>query len=201
MMSKVISPLSGALLLLALAGGACSDDESDSTPATMDAPTDGNDDTAAPTDGTDEETSPATPDFGSDTDVDEAQTLWQAIDGYQDWQSFPGLEGIQPGGSPHGDFVRFYVNDICAEDTENPANGSIIIKENYGDEAGEMLGAITVMEKRDGYDADAADWFWVKYLPDGDLDQTMDGKPLAGRVAGCRGCHASAEGDDGIFVN
>ncbi len=57
------------------------------------------------------------------------------------------------------------------------------------------LGAVTVMFQRDeGYDPETNNWFWVKYLPDGTLDQNPAGMVLAGLVgkdadAGCIACH------------
>ena len=176
----------GWLLCMA---AACADDSSDEGSVTDDGTTE-----------EDKQQAAATPAFGSDTDVSEADALWAQMDGYDQWESFPGLEGIQPGMSPHGAFVRFYVNDICAESPDDPPDGSIIIKENFGDEAGTMLGAITVMEKREGYDAEGGDWFWAKYLPGGSLDANPEGVPLAGKVGGCRGCHMGA-GEDRVFVN
>ncbi|KPP84625.1 MAG: hypothetical protein HLUCCO07_05865 [Rhodobacteraceae bacterium HLUCCO07] len=65
--------------------------------------------------------------------------------------------------------------------------------------------AHTVMFRREaGYDPDNADWFWVKYLPDGSLDKNPSGTPLAGRVGkgmdeGCIACHAGVE--DYVFTS
>ena len=62
--------------------------------------------------------------------------------------------------------------------------------------------AITIMFMReDGYDADNRNWFWAKYLPNGDLDKNPKEVPLAGRVAkgadeGCIAYHAAAGGED-----
>lgn len=66
----------------------------------------------------------------------------------------------------------------------------------------EFLDSTTVMFQREtGYAPDSADWFWAKYLPGGELDQTPDGVPLAGRVAGCIGCHTGAPGEDFVFLH
>ena len=55
--------------------------------------------------------------------------------------------------------------------------GVVIVKNNYGgtgvskiavaNNPAKYLKAVTVMFKRKGYDADNADWFWVKYTPKG----------------------------------
>jgi len=94
--------------------------------------------------------------------------------------------------------------------------GDLVIKRNYGPEGvsadevladpGKHLGAVTVMFRRaEGFDPDNADWFWVKYLPDGSLDKNPKGMRLAGKVAkgadkGCIACHAGA-GDDMVFTS
>ncbi len=93
----------------------------------------------------------------------------------------------------------------------------VIIKDNFGGEGAtletvsaspeEFLASVTVMVQREaGYDPANNDWFWVKYGPDGAIDQNPAGMALAGRVAkgtdtGCIACHAGAGGDDYIFTN
>ena len=136
----------------------------------------------------------AAPAFGGAADVERATTLWQSIQGYETWPSFPGREGIQVGGSPHGAYVSFHLNPAAAADPSAMAPGAIVIKNNYADEAGTMLGAVTVMEQVAGYSPMAGDWFFAKYLPDGSLDQNEAGVPLAGAVGlggtmGCIPCH------------
>lgn len=142
--------------------------------------------------------------FGTAEDLAMAATLWAAMEGHESWGSFEGLEGLQASGAPHGEFVEFYINDIAAGDTAGLPNGSIILKKNYGSEDTSSLGALTAMQKVDGYSPDAGDWFWVKYLPDGSVDVNPDGIPLAGRVGlgtdtACIGCHKSEA--DFVFVN
>lgn len=138
---------------------------------------------------------------GEPEDIARAATVWTEIQGYQSWAEYPGHEGIQPGGSPHGDFVRFYINDVAAGDPVGLPAGSIIIKENYADEAGTMLGAVTVMERIADYSPDSQDWWWVKYDPDGTVDVNPDGLALVGNVGGCVACHEGADGGDLVFVN
>ena len=98
----------------------------------------------------------------------------------------------------------------------NGRTGQVIVKRNYGPEGVsveevlsdpvEHLAAVTVMFKREeGYDPDNQNWFWVKYLPDGSLDQNPMGVRLAGRVAkgadqGCIACHSGAPGGDYEFL-
>jgi hypothetical protein len=39
----------------------------------------------------------------------------------------------------------------------------------------------------------------VKYLPDGSLDKSPEGVPLAGRAVGCIQCHSAAPGGDMLY--
>lgn len=146
------------------------------------------------------------PNFGTPADLEIAGTLWASIVGHETWPSFTGKEGVQPGNSPHGAFVSFHLNDVAAADeTELPA-GSIVVKRNQSAEDPASIGAITVMQKIDGFNPAAGDWFWAKFLPTGAVDTNPAGVSLAGAVGqggtmGCIPCHASAPGGDFVFVN
>ena len=146
-----------------------------------------------------------TPQFGGPEDTKMAQRLWNDMDGYTSWSPYPGLAGWQPGESPHGRALKYYINSICARNPERPDNGSIIVMENYGTEGGPLM-TVSVMKKVRGYDPDNADWFWVKYGPDGTVMRNLRGITLAGRVAkgmsdGCINCHMHAGGEDFLFSN
>ncbi len=148
--------------------------------------------------------------FGGKDDVEFAESLWKAMEGYTDWQI---KTGLYEGRSPHGKFLRSYYNIVPV----NGANYHVIIKDNYGGpEAaqetvakapGDYLAAVTVMVQREaGYDPENGNWFWVKYGKDGTIEKNPKGMALAGRVAkgadqGCIACHSSAKGDDYFFTN
>ncbi len=148
--------------------------------------------------------------FGGAADIAFAESLWDVMDGYLDW---PMQSDVLVGGTPHGAFVRLYYNTLQI----NGRNFHVVAKDNYGGEnatiesvtasPGNYLGAITVMVEREpGYDPDNANWYWVKYLPDGSLDVNPAGEQLAGRVAkgaesGCIVCHLKAENADYLFSN
>ncbi len=145
------------------------------------------------------------PPFGGPDDVKRAQRLWRDIRGYRNWASYPGLAGWQDGKSPHGKVLKYYINSTAVRNPQNPRNGYVIIKENYGERNGPLM-AVTVMQKVRNYDPDNANWFWVKYMPDGTLAKNPKGMLLAGRVAkgmpaGCIACHGNAAGGDYLFVN
>jgi len=83
------------------------------------------------------------------------------------------------------------------------AHGSVVIKENYGEDK-KTLVAVTVMYRVKGYNADAGDWYWVKYNADGTVANAppdKGGMRLSGRVKGCIDCHSGAGGGDFAFIN
>lgn len=122
---------------------------------------------------------------------------------YRNWAPAPGQKaGHYPGKSPHGAFLKTYVNRIAAADPKELPHGSIIIKENYDKE--KKLAAITVMYRVKGFDSKHNDWYWVKYNPDGTVATTpaaKGGKPIAGSFKSCIDCHSTAKGGDYYFAN
>lgn len=145
--------------------------------------------------------------FGGQEDQDYADQLWQtmterSLAGDGAVQAFP-----YPGTDPHGMMLETFYTDA----TVDGQTGTLVVKRNYGPEGvtvdqvlgdrEEHLDAVTIMFRRgQDYAPDSGNWFWVKYLPDGSLDQAPDGTPLAGMAQGCISCHASAEGDDYLFT-
>ncbi len=148
--------------------------------------------------------------FGGDEDVQFAKDLWKAIDGYMDW---PMGSGVYEGVSPHGKFLRLYYNVVNVGDDYY----HVIVKDNFGGEGatmksvssdpGKYLAAVTVMVQMEkGYDPENEDWYYVKYMADGSIDENPQGMAMAGRVAkgtdkGCIACHAKAKGGDYVFTN
>jgi len=121
----------------------------------------------------------------------EAGAFWTYItetNPYTEWDFWPGYEGIYPGKSPHGAYLKLYANDIAIEAAKTGKDmpyGAILVKENYGKDKKTLM-ALTPMYKVEGYDPDNGDWFWVKYGPDGEAAK-------AGKVEGCINCHRAAE--------
>ena len=132
--------------------------------------------------------------------------LWDYLQAakYQNWAPVPGKsDGNYEGQSPHGAFLKMYLNRRAAGNPKTLPNGSLVIKENYGKD-GKTLMAITVMVRAKGYNPSAGDWYWIKYRPDGTVDQmeTPMGKmALAGKPKGCIECHGGADGEDFLFFN
>jgi hypothetical protein len=108
---------------------------------------------------------------------------------------WPGKEGMLPGKSPHGAYLKVYVNDIArfAIEQKRPMpNGAIIVKENYGEDKKTLM-AVTPMYKSKGYNRKAGDWFWGKYGPDGKI-------MASGKVKGCIKCHSTVKKQDWLFL-
>lgn len=119
---------------------------------------------------------------------------------YQNWAPAPGQNGeAYPGESPHGAFLKLYMNRKAITNLGEMPNGSILVKENYAED-GETLAAITVMYRSTGFDPEHGDWYWAKYNPDGSVARSGEMR-LAGKVQSCIECHADAAGGDFVFLN
>jgi hypothetical protein len=136
--------------------------------------------------------------------AEHANELWTQIEDYETWKQPEDFTGWQEGNSPHGKVLKYFVNDKA--DANLSADGAVIVKENYSAQSEDALMSVTVMEKIKGYDPETKNWFYVKYAPDGTVMKNPAGKALAGLVGkggdkGCIPCHASAKGDDYVFMN
>lgn len=109
------------------------------------------------------------------------------------WKMWPGKKALYPGKEPHGALLTTYVNKIAYEAIKEKrgmfSDGSIIVKENYT--ADKKLAALTVIYKVKGYNPEAGDWFWAKYLPDGKV-------AAEGKVDACIQCHGMQKANDYI---
>lgn len=113
---------------------------------------------------------------------------------YTQWKMWPGHEGIYPGKSPHGAFLKLYVNDIAYKAIEKGVEiptGAVIVKENYAKDK-KTLVAITPMYKKEGYNPEGGDWWWAKYGPKGEVK-------VSGKVDSCIKCHATQKERDYLF--
>jgi hypothetical protein len=115
--------------------------------------------------------------------------------GYQGWQLWPGKPKLYPGRFPHGSLLTTYVSKGTYQAVQEKAgsipSGEFVVKENYTPD--KQLVAITVMYKQAGYNAEGGDWFWLKALPDGTIQEE-------GKVGGCIGCHAAVKSNDWLFI-
>ena len=132
------------------------------------------------------------------------QKFWNYLNGtqpaYRNWAPYPGTStAAYPGQSPHGAFLKLYLNRVAAGNPKALPYGSIIVTENFGKDKTTLM-AVTVMYRAQGYDHEHHDWYWVKYNPNGTV-VTKGDMQLVGRVKGCIECHSGADGDDFSFAN
>jgi hypothetical protein len=114
---------------------------------------------------------------------------------YRNWQLWPGKTEFYKGSHPHGALLTTYVSNGAYQAIEAKAgsipDGEFVVKENYSAE--KKLTAVTVMYKQKGYNAEAGDWFWLKYGPDGSIQGE-------GKVGACIACHAAVKSNDWLFI-
>lgn len=131
----------------------------------------------------------------------DGQAFWTYIkktNPYTKWKMWPGKEGLYPGTSPHGAFLKLYVNDPAykaIKEKKAMPNGAILVKENYGEDKKTLM-AVTPMYKVDGYNPDGGNWFWAKY---GTADPAKVEVEAAGKVQGCIDCHKARK--DWLFTD
>ena len=70
---------------------------------------------------------------------------------YRNWAPVPGKsDKMYEGESPHGAYLKMYLNRTAAGSPSDLPTGSIVIKENYGKDQRTLM-AVTVMYKNNGY--------------------------------------------------
>ncbi len=112
----------------------------------------------------------------------------------ENWELWPGLGEKYSAKEPHGMLLTTYLNDaalnaLMSKEGIMPG-GAIIVKENYSSE-GEFE-ANTVMYKKSGYNPEHNDWFWLKVLADGTVEEE-------GRAEGCQTCHGQVKVNDYVW--
>ncbi|MGA7306160.1 MAG: cytochrome P460 family protein [Rhodothermales bacterium] len=132
-------------------------------------------------------------------------SLWTFLQksNFQDtWTTWPGKGKFYEGTRPHGALLTTYLNPLAlgAVNTRVGAmpDGATIVKENYKPDS--TLASITVMRKFAGYNPDYNDWFFSKFLPDGDVAKSPEGKALEGRIPSCESCHSKQKDNDYLYT-
>jgi len=132
--------------------------------------------------------------------------LWKYLNEskYRNWAPVPGeSDDAYEGESPHGAYLKMYLNRKAAGNPNELPDGSILVKENYGKDKTTLM-AVTVMFRSEGYNEAAGDWYWVKYNADGTVAKTGEdagSKRIAGKFGKCIECHTDAKGNDFVFFN
>jgi hypothetical protein len=127
------------------------------------------------------------------TDKQIADELFSAL-GDQSFMS--AQQNLYLGGPPHGPVRAVVEGSIKGNKTIVKFNygGPDITADKVSTNPKKWLKAITVMQKRSGYDSANKDWFWAKYKPNGE-------QLKVGKVEGCIACHKSASGNDYTFAH
>lgn len=114
---------------------------------------------------------------------------------YKNWEIWPGRDRLDSGREPHGSLFTTYVTDdafsAIRDKSGSLPHGSMVVKENYN--ADRELTVITLMYKVKGYDAGNNDWFWARYLPEGEVVEE-------GKVEACIECHGKKRDNDYIWT-
>jgi hypothetical protein len=144
--------------------------------------------------------------FGNPTERPYHEQLWEWLQqhNYKHWADGPDSDGgFRTAESPHGEYVKVYVNRAALNRSEDMPDGAVLVLENYSKR--KKLISINVMQKSDGFDEKNGDWFYATYLPDGAVAKALSAKrgeiAFAGRVASCIECHAKAWDDDYAYFN
>lgn len=126
-------------------------------------------------------------------------TFLTAAEFRNNWDLWPGTTEKYEGTEPHGALLTTYLNPAASRAATEGAGrmppGAIIVKDNFMPDG--TLAASTVMYKIEGYNPEAGDWWWAKFMPDGSVD--MDGM-AQGRVEMCIGCHARGADNDYLLT-
>jgi hypothetical protein len=116
-------------------------------------------------------------------------------DPYAKWDLMPGTTKMRQGKEPHGALQNVYVNKLALKAISDKAgvmpDGAIIVKENFM--PNKMLGAVTVMYKKKGFNPEAGDYMWLKYGPDMKI-------MAQGKADMCIQCHATAKTNDYVVL-
>lgn len=139
--------------------------------------------------------------FGTPVGQDrvEANTLEQEIANYKEWKAPDFFDGYHKSRHPLPEFVKYYANDTLLNSIDNPANGSIVVKEQF-DQDKKFIG-LTVMKRIDGYAPEHGDWYWA--IADTDVEITNAGKLNSIWTSSCIDCHKHKGdyGNDLLFIN
>jgi len=116
-------------------------------------------------------------------------------DPYVKWDLMPGTTRMRQGKEPHGALQNVYVNKLAYKAITDKAgalpDGATIVKENYT--AAGKLAAVTVMQKRKGYNPAAGDILWLKYGPDMKI-------MAQGKADPCIQCHTAAKDNGWVML-
>ena len=130
-----------------------------------------------------------------DASAEAVMEYLEEVDYRENWELWPDLGEMYSAKEPHGMLLTTYLNPaaldgLLSKEGSMP-DGAIIVKENYT--AKGELQANMVMYKKSGYNPEHNDWFWLKVLAEGTVEEE-------GRVEGCQVCHGQVKVNDYIWT-
>lgn len=124
--------------------------------------------------------------------VGPAAEILRDAKGYRSWHKFARYETPILSKTHSANYVIAWYNDAAAPAVTAGApafpEGSIIVKENRLTADGPPA-TLSVMAKRGGQ------WLWISATTGWQVFTSEDGKPLAGDIGSCAGCHGEAPRD------
>ena len=116
------------------------------------------------------------------------------VDYRENWNLWPGLGEKYSAREPHGMLITTYLNPAALDALVGKKGimpeGAVIVKENYTSDG--RFEAHTVMYKKAGFNPDHNDWFWLKVMEDGTVEEE-------GRSESCLACHGQVEVNDYVW--
>lgn len=149
--------------------------------------------------------------YGAAGDVARAEMLWPLLEAR-------GLVGADPvqtqlvlAREPVGQLIETLGARLSIEGEERLAfvkrvyASGVSPAEIDADRLGLLVHTVAMIRAERGYNAQADDWFFVRYGPEGAILTDQNGVPEAGRLhgqsdIGCMACHRTAPGDDFLFT-
>lgn len=141
----------------------------------------------------------ATRGISTDEDIVFAKKLWKEIEKIDFYKE---NAKIYSGSVPHGPLRAVLEKEIFGFRTIIKKEYSELDhnKEDIKEHQEKHLTTICVMIKKEGFDKENKDWFWLRYKKDGQVD-SISNIHMLGKFPACINCHKSASGNDYVFMN
>ncbi|TWT39044.1 hypothetical protein [Blastopirellula retiformator] len=103
-----------------------------------------------------------------------AVDFWNYLDGkYDKWDTVAELPSSVPAPQVSGD-AKTYANPAALKNLQEPGYGSIFVVEHLQDD--KVIGLTACFRAKAGIDSKQNDWYWLYYLPSGDVVKTSADK-------------------------
>lgn len=103
-----------------------------------------------------------------------AKDFWNYLSGkYEKWDVVPQAPASVPAPQVAGE-SKTYANPVALQNINEPGYGSIIVVEHL--QAGKTIGVTACYRAKSGIDSKQNDWYWLYYLPSGEVVKTSADK-------------------------